>query len=190
MAEDGRDLRGKVGDATRAAIDAGGQAGLNLTEWRALSGVIYFTVSYGRSADRVSTLRLAAHVGINPDGTERVRMRETGRALRSLRKKGIIVYEPSSREGTASLIGLHPSVLARVSPHTPKGVATDTGRVSKEHHRVSGLAQTGCLLTQPPKRSPQRTSPTSTPPPLARAAAPLTDSNHAPAERCAHTATP
>lgn len=113
----------------RAAVDAAGQARLNPSEWKALNGVMYFTVSYGKATDRVTTLRIAQHVGIYPESDDRVRMRETGRALRGLRDKTLIVYEPG-RQGTASLVGVHPTVLARVWDSTPDGVSIHTPKVS------------------------------------------------------------
>lgn len=127
-----RDLTRLVGQVTRAVIDAGTQARLSSTEMRVLMGVIYFTVSYGRSNDRVTTSRLATQAGVNPDGSERTRMRETGRALRALREKQLVVYEPSQRHGLASLIGIPPALIETVSHQTLKDVSPHTERVSQE----------------------------------------------------------
>jgi hypothetical protein len=135
-----RDLRGVQGQVHRVVLDKAGQAGLNLTRWKMLNAVLYFTVSYGRSTATVTTLRLATQFGVNPNGDERTRGREAGRALRWLRENGFIVYEPSRHEGSAGVVGVHPSLIQQardtVSQQTPtadEGVPTDTTRCLPTH---------------------------------------------------------
>lgn len=93
----------EAGAATRLAFQRATRLRIKQSEWRVLAAVIGLTLSRSKYYDRTYVAQIAEHAGL--DRTDHT-LKCTKKALKSLRELRIISYDPATKHGEMTVVGV------------------------------------------------------------------------------------